>query len=99
MQEIPLFIAGEIPKNHDILREAYSLCYRLPVLNTDKFKEDFFNVSIFYRPDNASLTIRFSIRTLKENTFLVLISAISLILFTVYIMLYEGLLKKINLSR
>ena len=38
--------AGEIPKNHDILREAYSLCYRLPVLNTDKFKEDFFNVSI-----------------------------------------------------
>lgn len=35
--------AGEIPKNLDILREAYSLCYRLPVLNTDKFKEDFFN--------------------------------------------------------
>ncbi|XP_053404480.1 COP9 signalosome complex subunit 6-like isoform X2 [Mercenaria mercenaria] len=34
--------AGEIPKNLDILREAYSLCYRLPVLNTDKFKEDFF---------------------------------------------------------
>ena len=39
-------LAGEIPKNHDILREAYSLCYRLPVLNTYKFKEDFFNVSI-----------------------------------------------------
>ena len=50
MQEIPwlrvISFAGEIPKNHDILREAYSLCYRLPVLNTDKFKEDFFNVSI-----------------------------------------------------
>ncbi|KAL3848444.1 hypothetical protein ACJMK2_019301 [Sinanodonta woodiana] len=35
--------AGEVPKNHDILREAYSLCYRLPVLNTDKFKEDFYD--------------------------------------------------------
>ncbi|XP_062600041.1 COP9 signalosome complex subunit 6-like, partial [Saccostrea cucullata] len=35
--------AGEVPKNHDILREAYSLCYRLPVLNTPKFKEDFYN--------------------------------------------------------
>lgn len=39
------FITGEVPKNHDILRETYSLCYRLPVLNTDRFKEDFFNVS------------------------------------------------------
>lgn len=35
--------AGEIPKNHEVLRDAYSLCYRLPVLNTDRFKEDFFN--------------------------------------------------------
>ena len=40
-----LFPLGQVPKNHDILREAYSLCYRLPVLNTDRFKEDFFNVS------------------------------------------------------
>lgn len=38
-------LSGEVPKNHDILREAYSLCYRLPVLNTPKFKEDFYNVS------------------------------------------------------
>ncbi|KAL4225248.1 COP9 signalosome complex subunit 6 [Mactra antiquata] len=35
--------AGEIPRNLDVLREAYSLCYRLPVLNTDKFKQDFYN--------------------------------------------------------
>ncbi|XP_046344975.1 COP9 signalosome complex subunit 6-like [Haliotis cracherodii] len=35
--------AGEVPKNHDVLREAYSLCYRLPVLNTTRFKEDFYN--------------------------------------------------------
>jgi len=32
-----------LPKNHEILREAYSLSHRLPVLNTDKFKEDFYN--------------------------------------------------------
>ncbi|XP_064638940.1 COP9 signalosome complex subunit 6-like [Lineus longissimus] len=34
--------AGTVPKNHEILREAYSLCHRLPVLNTDRFKEDFY---------------------------------------------------------
>ncbi|KAK7489284.1 hypothetical protein BaRGS_00019392 [Batillaria attramentaria] len=34
---------GEIPKNHDVLREAYSLCYRLPVLSTLNFKEDYYN--------------------------------------------------------
>ncbi|XP_013393595.1 COP9 signalosome complex subunit 6 isoform X1 [Lingula anatina] len=35
--------AGEVPKNHEILRETYSLCHRLPVLRSEKFKEDFFN--------------------------------------------------------
>lgn len=35
--------AGEEEKNHEVLREAYSLCHRLPVLNTDRFKEDFYN--------------------------------------------------------
>jgi COP9 signalosome complex subunit 6 len=35
--------AGEIPKNHEVLREAYSLCHRLPVLNTARFKDEFFN--------------------------------------------------------
>lgn len=34
---------GEVEKNHDVLREAYSLCYRLPVLNTLRFKEDYYN--------------------------------------------------------
>lgn len=43
LQYIKAVKEGEIPKNQDILREAYSLCYRLPVLNTDKFKEDFYN--------------------------------------------------------
>ena len=36
---------GEVEKNHDVLREAYSLCYRLPVLSTLRFKEDYYNVS------------------------------------------------------
>jgi len=35
--------AGEVEKNHEILREAYSLCHRLPVLNTSRFKEEFYN--------------------------------------------------------
>ncbi|XP_041366087.1 COP9 signalosome complex subunit 6-like [Gigantopelta aegis] len=35
--------AGEVPKNHDVLREAFSMCYRLPVLDTSCFKEDFYN--------------------------------------------------------
>lgn len=36
---------GEIPFNHEILREAYALCHCLPVLSTDKFKTDFYDVS------------------------------------------------------
>lgn len=35
--------AGDIPKNHEVLREAYSLCHRLPVLNTERFKGEFYN--------------------------------------------------------
>ncbi|GAB6018555.1 COP9 signalosome complex subunit 6 [Chamberlinius hualienensis] len=35
--------AGYLPKNHDILREAYSLSHRLPVINNDRFKADFYN--------------------------------------------------------
>ena len=37
--------AGEVPHNHEVLREAYSLSHRLPVLNSEKFSEDFYNVS------------------------------------------------------
>ncbi|XP_077987776.1 COP9 signalosome complex subunit 6-like isoform X2 [Glandiceps talaboti] len=35
--------AGELPRNHEVLREAYSLCHRLPVLSTENFKGDFYN--------------------------------------------------------
>lgn len=35
--------AGELPKNHEVLREAYSLCHRLPVMNTPKFREEFYS--------------------------------------------------------
>lgn len=37
--------AGEVPFNHEILREANALCHRLPVLSTSKFKTDFYDVS------------------------------------------------------
>jgi len=43
LQYVRAVEAGELPKNHEILREAYSLCHRLPVLNTDRFKDEFFN--------------------------------------------------------
>ncbi|KAK7921906.1 hypothetical protein WMY93_008808 [Mugilogobius chulae] len=35
--------AGEVPFNHEILREANALCHRLPVLSTMKFKTDFYD--------------------------------------------------------
>ncbi|MGH0157993.1 UNVERIFIED_CONTAM: hypothetical protein FKN15_031699 [Acipenser sinensis] len=35
--------AGEVPFNHEILREANALCHRLPVLSTHKFKTDFYD--------------------------------------------------------
>lgn len=42
-----LFVpSGEVPFNHEILREAYALCHCLPVLSTDKFKTDFYDVSV-----------------------------------------------------
>ena len=41
------YCAGELPKNHEVLREAYSLCHRLPVMNTAKFREEFYSVNDF----------------------------------------------------
>jgi len=37
-------VAGKLPKNHEVLREAYSLCHRLPIMNTPKFREEFYSV-------------------------------------------------------
>uniref|UniRef100_A0A4W5K2P6 EIF3F/CSN6-like C-terminal domain-containing protein n=1 Tax=Hucho hucho TaxID=62062 RepID=A0A4W5K2P6_9TELE len=34
---------GDVPFNHEILREANALCHRLPVLSTIKFKTDFYD--------------------------------------------------------
>jgi len=34
---------GEVPFNHDILREINALAHRLPVLSSDKFRGDFYN--------------------------------------------------------
>lgn len=36
---------GELKGNHEVLRAACSLSNRLPVLNSPKFKADFYNVS------------------------------------------------------
>ncbi|XP_015114321.1 COP9 signalosome complex subunit 6 [Diachasma alloeum] len=35
--------SGELTPNHEILRAARSLAHHLPVLNSDKFKADFYN--------------------------------------------------------
>nr|XP_023024626.1 COP9 signalosome complex subunit 6 [Leptinotarsa decemlineata] len=34
---------GQLPRNHEILREAYSLCHRLPVVDGKRFRQDFYN--------------------------------------------------------
>lgn len=34
---------GKVAPNHEILREAYSLCHRLPVLSSDAFKAEYYN--------------------------------------------------------
>lgn len=33
----------DVPINHEIMREAQSLCHRLPVMNTTRFKDEFYN--------------------------------------------------------
>ncbi|XP_066262063.1 COP9 signalosome complex subunit 6 isoform X1 [Euwallacea similis] len=35
--------SGQLPRNHEILREAYSLCHRLPVVQSARFRQDFYN--------------------------------------------------------
>jgi COP9 signalosome complex subunit 6 len=47
LQYVRAVQAGELPKNHEILREAYSLSHRLPVLQSSRFRADFYNVSLF----------------------------------------------------
>ena len=36
---------GEVPKSHEVLREAKSLTHRLPVLNSEIFQEEYYTVS------------------------------------------------------
>lgn len=47
LQYVRAVQAGDLPKNHEILREAYSLSHRLPVLQSSRFRADFYNVSLF----------------------------------------------------
>lgn len=37
---------GQLEANHEILREAYSLCHRLPVIQSPRFRQDFYNVCL-----------------------------------------------------
>jgi hypothetical protein len=46
LQYVRAVQAGELPRNHEILREAYSLSHRLPVLQSPHFRADFYNVSL-----------------------------------------------------
>lgn len=41
--------SGELKGNHEVLRAACSLSHRLPVLNSSKFKADFYNVSFLFK--------------------------------------------------
>ncbi|XP_034232636.1 COP9 signalosome complex subunit 6 [Thrips palmi] len=43
LQYVKAVEAGQLPVNREILREAYSLSNRLPVLQSPKFKGDFYN--------------------------------------------------------
>jgi len=39
---------GEVPKSHEILREAKSLIHRLPVLNSEIFQEEYYTVNRYF---------------------------------------------------
>ena len=43
-----LIYVGEVPCNHEIMRDALSLIQRLPVMKTDVFREDFYNVCSYH---------------------------------------------------
>ncbi|XP_028136636.1 COP9 signalosome complex subunit 6 [Diabrotica virgifera virgifera] len=35
--------SGQLPRNHEVLRDAFSLCHRLPVIDGSRFRQDFYN--------------------------------------------------------
>lgn len=45
LQYIKAVDEGELKPNHEILREAYTLSHRLPVVQNPTFKEEFYTVS------------------------------------------------------
>ena len=61
---------GEVPFNHEILREAYALCHCLPVLSTDKFKTDFYDVSVKPRTGRWGSRRHFCTQDLGPGTWL-----------------------------
>ncbi|XP_071455298.1 COP9 signalosome complex subunit 6 [Hetaerina americana] len=43
LQYVQAVQSGELPTNHEVMREAYSLSHRLPVLQGPRFRADFYN--------------------------------------------------------
>lgn len=39
---------GEVKPNHEILRDAYSLSHRLPVVQSPTFRQEFYTVRITF---------------------------------------------------
>lgn len=52
-----------LPVNHDILRNIYNLCHRLPIMNNSKFNEDF-----FIQINDAALMTYLGVITRCSNT-------------------------------
>ena len=41
---------GELPQNHEIMRQIRALSHRLPVLEAERFQPDFFTQVLFLQP-------------------------------------------------
>lgn len=58
--------SGVLEPNHEILREAYSLSHRLPVVQGSTFREEYYTVKQFFLKFNCDWSyfgIHFSNRT------------------------------------
>ena len=59
--------SGDIPMNHEILRDCKSLCQRLPVLDSAQFQEDFFDVSQIHLSEPIKFLLNSQISPLKPR--------------------------------
>lgn len=59
---------GEVEFNHEILRQVNALAHRLPVLNSEKFRGEFYNVSPFNFPMTL-LIIQLKLKQLNVKSY------------------------------